>query len=154
MVRKAQISDLTALFKLYNHLFQLMEEMEPQYMKTPEEEELFLISVLSEENDLIAFVYEENDSILGFVIANLRDSPAYSNYIPQKAVYLVDIVVDEDRRGQGVGKALIDRVKEWGQENSVDYFELTVLSANKPAIRLYEREGLMPFSVNMRMKMK
>ncbi|MCY4778070.1 GNAT family N-acetyltransferase [Sphingobacterium sp. UT-1RO-CII-1] len=154
MVRKAQISDLTALFKLYNTLFQLMEKMEPNYMKTPEEEELFLISVLTEENNLIAFVYEEHENILGFVIANLRDSPEYSNYIPQKAVYLVDIVVDENSRDQGIGKALIDRVKEWGTENAVDYFELTVLSANQAAIRLYEREGLIPFSVNMRMKMK
>lgn len=154
MVRKAQISDLTALFKLYNTLFQLMEKMEPNYMKTPEEEELFLISVLTEENNLIAFVYEEHKNILGFVIANLRDSPEYSNYIPQKAVYLVDIVVDENSRDQGIGKALIDRVKEWGTENAVDYFELTVLSANQAAIRLYEREGLIPFSVNMRMKMK
>lgn len=154
MVRKAQIADLTALFNLYNHLFQLMEEMEPHYMKTPEGEELFLISVLSGENNLIAFVYEEEEEILGFVIANLRESPEYSNFIPQQAVYLVDIVVDEQHRGKGVGTALIDRVKEWGVENEVDYFELTVLSANKAAIKLYKREGLTPFSVNMRMKMK
>lgn len=153
MVRKAQISDLTALFILYNHLFELMEKMEPHYMKTPEEEELFLISVLAEENNLTAFVYEKDNQILGFVIANLRDSPEYSNFIPQKAVYLVDIVVDENSRGMGIGTALIDRVKEWGVENAVDYFELTVLSANKAAIKLYEREGLTPFSVNMRMKM-
>lgn len=64
----------------------------------------------------------------------------------------MDIVVDGTMRGKGIGKALLDRVKQWAKEQEADYLELSVLAKNTLAEALYLREGFDTYSISMRMK--
>lgn len=154
MIREAQFNDIQNINNLYLILFGLMQQYEPDYMKASHQDEDFLKSVVAQENNLIAFVYEADNTVKGFAIAQMQETLPYNCLIPLKCIYLIDIVVDENSRGLGIGKALIDKVKEWGACNGSDYIELKVLTANKAAIELYEREGLTSFSISMWMKMK
>jgi GNAT superfamily N-acetyltransferase len=72
----------------------------------------------------------------------------------QKNRDLLDIVVDETSRGKGIGKALIERVKQWSKEQRADYLELSVLAKNTLAEALYLREGFETFTKSMRMKIE
>lgn len=153
MLRKAQINDFPALQNLYEILFQNIAALEPNYMKEARQEEAFVQSAIREENDFVVFVVEDNGSIQGFAIAQLQNSPPYHAFVQQRCVYLMDLVVHPIARDKGYGKALIQRVKEWGIEKQVDYFELNVLTQNKRAIELYLREGLSTFSLSMRMRL-
>ncbi len=92
--------------------------------------------------------------VKGIVITQLQEIPPYNCFVPLKCMYLMDIVVDMDMRGIGIGKALIDRVKMWAKENEADYLELSVLSKNTSAIALYLRERFEPHSLSMRLKIE
>lgn len=153
MIRLAQNADLAAIQQLYTLLFKGMGELEPAYMKEAIQDKAFVESVIRGEQDFALFVVEDEGAIQGFAIAQLQNSPPYNAFVSQRCVYLMDLVVHPTTRGKGYGKALIQHVKEWGIENQVDYFELTVLHRNQQAIALYEREGFQPFSQSMRMRL-
>ncbi|MDM1407426.1 GNAT family N-acetyltransferase [Myroides sp. DF42-4-2] len=153
MIRKADIQDLTQVQELYEMLFSSMADLEPNYMKEAKQDESFIRSVILGENDFSIFVAEKEGQIQGFAIAQLQNSPPYNCFVQQRCVYLMDLVVNPRIQGKGFGTKLIERVKEWGQENKVDYFELNVLSTNQKAIELYKRMGLEPFSHSMRMRL-
>lgn len=153
MIRRAHHLDLAAIQQLYTLLFKGMGELEPAYMKEAIQDKAFVESVIRGEQDFALFVVEDEGAIQGFAIAQLQNSSPYNAFVPQRCVYLMDLVVHPTTRGKGYGKALIQRVKEWGIENQVDYFELTVLHRNQQAIALYEREGFQPFSQSMRMRL-
>jgi GNAT superfamily N-acetyltransferase len=54
---------------------------------------------------------------------------------------LVGMFVDRERRGTGVGGALIEAVATWAQARGATSLYLWVTSTNTPAIALYERRG-------------
>lgn len=153
MIRKAQTTDLAGIQNLYTLLFQHLETLEPEYLQEATQDEAFIESAIRGENNFTLFVLEEEEVIQGFAMAQLQDSPPYAVFVPQRCVYLMDLVVLPTTRGKGYGTALIEHVKNWGIENQVDYFELTVMHRNQQAIALYEREGFRPFSQSMRMRL-
>ena len=65
----------------------------------------------------------------------------------------MDLVVDVDFRGQGIGKQLIESVKNWTLERNLEYIELNVLSENKKAINLYKKINFKEKMKTMRMKL-
>jgi GNAT superfamily N-acetyltransferase len=143
-IRKAIQADLPKIKSLYFQLFEQLAHHEPYYLQTAHQDESFLQRVIAGEDQFTAFVYEADGEVKGIVITQLQESPPYNCFVPLKCMYLMDIVVDMDMRGIGIGKALIDRVKMWAKENEADYLELSVLSKNTSATALYLHEDLSP----------
>jgi len=56
-----------------------------------------------------------------------------------KMLYLDDLVVREAYRGNGIGRALIDKLFEYAQENEVKIVKWQVLDWNEPAIKFYKK---------------
>jgi RimJ/RimL family protein N-acetyltransferase len=50
-------------------------------------------------------------------------------------------MVAADRRGQGIGRGLLEAAVDWARAADVTKLELHVFPWNEPAIRLYERFG-------------
>lgn len=59
--------------------------------------------------------------------------------------HLGRIYVDPDRRGEGIGTALLDRVETALDERGVTRYELAVLSENEIGIGFYESRGFERF---------
>ena len=55
--------------------------------------------------------------------------------------YINNVVIDVDRRGQGLGKVLMKELLTVGRKNGVLEFTLEVRVSNTPAIKLYESFG-------------
>lgn len=73
-------------------------------------------------------------SILGFALYYIR----YSTWKGQ-AMYLEDIIVTEQARGNGVGKLLFDRLIEEAREKGWNRIIWQVLDWNEPAINFYKK---------------
>ncbi len=56
-------------------------------------------------------------------------------------VYITNVAVDETFRRQGVGKALIDYLKEICKSESAEFITLEVRKSNYSAISLYDKCG-------------
>ena len=60
--------------------------------------------------------------------------------VPQTA-FINDIEVDEDRRGQGLGRALLDAAEREVRRHGVPAVGLNVFASNTAALRLYASAG-------------
>lgn len=69
--------------------------------------------------------------IVGFVCA----------WLIAGSCHLLRIATRGDRRGAGIGRALVESLVERARAAGCDQIELEVASQNQPALRLYERSG-------------
>lgn len=80
------------------------------------------------------FVAELEDNIVGMALYYPRYSTWKGRYL-----YLEDLVVDEKFRGNGIGKALLDRVIEVAKVENAARLEWQVLDWNTSAIEFYKK---------------
>ncbi len=82
-------------------------------------------------------VATDGDKIVGMVIVSIVMATLDRN------VYMEDLVVDSECRGQGVGGKLLDAVKDWGRAHGCRRLEFTSSSREKKegAKGFYESHG-------------
>ena len=67
--------------------------------------------------------------------------PNYSTFLGKPGLYLEDLFVRPEYRGQGLGLALMKRLAQIAVERGCGRFEWSVLDWNEPAIGFYESLG-------------
>ena len=68
----------------------------------------------------------------------------YSTFLAQPGIYLEDLFVDVDKRGHGIGKALLIRLAQLAVERGCGRLEWSVLDWNEPSIGFYKNLGAKP----------
>ena len=86
------------------------------------------------------------------VIARWQGQPAgfalffhnYSTFLGRPGIYLEDLFVKPELRGQGVGRALLQFLARLAQERNCGRLEWSVLDWNESAIGFYKSLGAIP----------
>jgi GNAT superfamily N-acetyltransferase len=86
---------------------------------------------------------EEAGEVVGYALYFLT----YSTFRCEPSLYLEDVFVVPERRGQGHGKALLAAVARVAVERGCGRLEWTVLDWNAPAIRFYRSLGAEPMDM-------
>lgn len=84
-----------------------------------------------------ALIAENNGEAIGFALYFFN----YSTFLGKHGLYLEDLYVRENRRGEGAGKALLARLAKIALENDCGRMEWSVLDWNAPAIAFYKSLG-------------
>lgn len=86
---------------------------------------------------------EMKEPISSFTVATREEKiVAYYGYLHiLDELHILNVAVDPDLRGQGVGKRLMEHLLEEAQALSVRAITLEVRESNQSAIRLYEKAG-------------
>jgi GNAT superfamily N-acetyltransferase len=87
-----------------------------------------------------AFVAEVDGRVEGFALWYIR----YSTWKGQR-LYLEDLIVTDKMRGKGIGKLLLDRLKEECKGKKYSGMLWQVLDWNEPAINFYKKYGNVNF---------
>ena len=66
-----------------------------------------------------------------------------------KTLYIDDLCVDEELRGQHIGTALYDFVKDFAKSEGCYNVTLNVWACNEDAHKFYEKLGLVPQKFGM-----
>lgn len=77
----------------------------------------------------------------------------YSTWQGQHGLYLEDLYVSPNARGQGAGKALLQHLAAIAVDRGCGRFEWSVLDWNTPSIQFYESLGAKPQSEWIRYRM-
>lgn len=130
IIRKAEKKDLERLMELIHQL--AVFERAPQEMTVTLEH--FEESGFGENPVWWALVAEVDGRVEGFALFYIR----YSTW-KGKRMYLEDILVSEELRGQGIGKLLFDKIIEEAKDRKLNGLVWQVLDWNEPAINFYKK---------------
>lgn len=70
--------------------------------------------------------------------------PTYSTFLALPGMYLEDLYVRPEYRGQGIGFALLRHLAALCRERNYGRLEWSVLNWNEPSIQFYKRLGAVP----------
>jgi GNAT superfamily N-acetyltransferase len=128
-IKLAKTEDFQAVLDLVNELAAFVhkaDSVKNTVVQMEKDQELFTcFMAVSDEGETlgIAFIYF-----------------AYSTWVG-KMLYLEDLVVREEYRRNGIGKALLNKVFEYAREQDCKRVRWQALEWNKPALNFYRSVG-------------
>ncbi len=107
-----------------------------------------LLSLLADPCGRPIFVYEAEGLVKGYCFCVHQEQGAAS-MVPIRTLYIDDLCVDEQFRGQGIGYTLYRYVLDYARANGYYNVTLNVWACNPSAMRFYERCGMAVQKVGM-----
>ena len=139
VLRSAELRDVTAIVELIRALAEF-EQLTHLLQVTPEKLRPHLFGEKPAAEALVAEVVDEKSGGK-VVVAFALFFTNFSTFLAQPGLYLEDLFVLPEARGQGIGEALLTRLARLAVERGHGRFEWSVLDWNENAIRFYERMG-------------
>lgn len=87
-----------------------------------------------EQKRFVGYVYEENEEVLGCILALCKISGS------KKEIYINEMAVLPERQGLGIGKQLLNAVKDYSKNNGLAGIVLYT-SEYAPSAKFYEKNG-------------
>jgi ribosomal protein S18 acetylase RimI-like enzyme len=100
------------------------------------------------------FVAEIGKDVVGVALFELRTNIDDPIFRQRRYVYINEIAVAASHRGQGNGRMLMEKIRQWGQAKGIAEIELQVWERNDQAIGFYEKLGYQTWRRTMRFTME
>ncbi len=154
-IRKAEVRDIPRLDDLLYQVHRLHAEGRGDIFRlgnkkyTDDE----LVAILSDARTPVYVATDADDFVMGYAFCVYQEVCGDRSLMDRKTLYLDDLCVDENLRGQGVGRALYQYVCGVARESGCDAVTLNVWCLNASAMRFYEACGMTPLKVVMEQKL-
>ncbi len=136
-IRPAVLDDVAYIFELIYALADY-EQLTHEVTGNPERLQDHLFGHSQPHHQPVqAIVAEFSDQIVGFALFFVN----YSTLLIQPGLYLEDLFVLPNYRGQGIGKSLLIYLAQLAQQQSYCRLQWSVLDWNTPAINFYQAIG-------------
>ena len=133
VLRAAEPRDVSAIVGLIRELADF-EQLTHLVQTTPEK---LMPHLFGDRPVAECLVAEVNGNVVAFALFFTN----FSTFLCQPGLYLEDLYVQPAHRGQGIAKALLQRLGQLAVERGCGRFEWSVLDWNANAIAFYERMG-------------
>lgn len=145
-IRKAQAEDIGKMLDLLTQVNMVHHEARPDLFKGPATKYTGeqLEQMLDIEDDPIFVAADEQNAVLGYAFCKTQQVIGSPLRTEVRTLYLDDLCVDENCRGQHVGKALYDHVIAYAGTHGYYNVTLHVWAGNDSAERFYEAQGMKP----------
>jgi GNAT superfamily N-acetyltransferase len=137
-IRPGLLEDVPLIAELIEALARY-EKLEHEVVMT---EEKLTTHLFGERRYAETLIAEDGDRPVGFALF----FHTFSTFLAQPGLYLEDLFVVPERRGAGIGRALLERLAQVAIDRGCGRLEWAVLNWNQDAIRFYERLGAKPNS--------
>lgn len=152
MIRLAQEKDIEKIGDLLSQVDLVHHNGRPDIFKIGRKyNESEIRGILRDKTRPILVSTDENDNVTGYCFCILKQYVDDSVLTDIKTLYIDDLCVDENRRGNHIGKELFENAKKLAKENDCYNLTLNVWSCNPSALRFYESCGLVPQKIGMEM---
>ena len=105
--------------------------------------------LIHDENRPIFVAVNENDEVLGYAFCIFRQFINHPIMTDIKTLFIDDLCVDENCRGQHIGTKLYEHVVSFAKEHDCYHITLNVWCLNESAMKFYEKCGLTPLKIMM-----
>ena len=151
LIRRAQEKDMSDILKLLSQVLMVHHNGRPDLFKggvrkyTEEE----LTALIKDDSRPIFVGVDERERVLGYAFCVFVQHLEDNILTDIKTLYIDDLCVDEEIRGQHVGKQLYEYVLSFAKEHGCYNVTLNVWELNQGAKKFYEACGLVPQKIGM-----
>jgi ribosomal protein S18 acetylase RimI-like enzyme len=153
-IRLAEKRDIPGMISLLYQVGGVHHDIRPDIFRsgaikyTPEQ----LEDLLLDEAKPI-FIYDIDSFVAGYCFCQIKTFENSTALTDRKELYIDDLCVDENRRGQHIGSALYDHAVTYAKEIGCQFLTLNVWCGNDGAMRFYENAGLTKRNIMMEKKL-
>jgi len=144
-ITPASEADIPDLIDLLGILFSIEQDFSPD----PDKQRRGLAALLASPTGHIAIARDATSRAIGMATAQLLISTAEG----APSAWIEDVVVREDFRGKGLGRALLDAVLAWARARGAVRAQLLADLDNAPALAFYDRLDWQPTRLGARRRM-
>jgi len=131
IIRPAKDSDIEKLIELLKVLFSI----EKDFIFNEESQKRGLELMLQDSKSRCIFVAELQGVVIGMISAQALISTAEGGI----SVLVEDVVIDENYRGQGIGRELLKTMERWAIEKGARRLQLLADINNSSALTFYDK---------------
>ena len=142
--KSIRIKDIPRILELLKQVLQIHADIRPDIFipgttKYTVDE---LTELLKNEKNPIYVAANEADICVGYAFCQLREQPFSNNMVPFKSLFIDDLCVDQQARGQHIGERLFEHVKNEAKQKGCYEVTLNVWTGNISAEKFYEKMGM------------
>ena len=149
-IRRALVKDVDGIMMLLKEVLLTHHNIRPDLFKeegskyTREE----LVEIISDDSKPVFVAVGEDDTVLGHCFCIMDDhlGPSWTGF---KSLYIDDLCVHTECRGQHIGKELYGYVKEYARQQGCYNISLHVWEGNDGARAFYEQLGMEAYMTGM-----
>ncbi len=142
-IRRAKASDIKEIKELLDQVDMVHHIIRPDLFNIGRKYTDDQLMDLFKNDDRPIFVaVDENDKALGYAFCMFKQHLNDNVLTDIKTLYIDDLCVYENIRGQHIGRILFDYVKEFAKENGCYNVTLNVWNGNSGAQIFYEKMGM------------
>ncbi len=151
IIRKAKPQDLEGIKSLLLQVLTVHHNGRPDIFKgncrkyTDEQ----ILEIISSDKTPVLIAADEDGSVMGYAFCIFQQHIDSNILTDIKTLYIDDLCVDENIRGEHIGSALYNAVLDFARENGCYNVTLNVWSCNEGAMKFYEKMGLVPQKIGM-----
>lgn len=150
-IRRANERDIAGINKLLYQVHRIHAEGRPDIFRLGNKKynDDELRAIISNDTTPIFVAVDDEEKVLGYAFCIYEETKNNPSLMDRKTVYIDDLCVDATERGQHIGTALYDYVKEQAKSEGCVAVTLNVWCLNTGAMRFYEKCGMKPLKVVM-----
>ena len=144
IIRKAEEKDIPRIMELLEQVLQIHADIRPDIFipGTTKYTVAELTELLKNEEKPIYVAVNEADVCVGYAFCQLQEQPFSNNIVPFKSLFIDDLCVDQQVRGQHIGERLFEFIKKEARKMNCYEVTLNVWTGNTVAEKFYEKIGM------------
>lgn len=150
-IRRAVKTDMNGINKLLQQVLMVHHNGRPDLFKSNAKKytDDELAGIIEDDSRPIFVAVDEQNEVMGYAFCVFIQHIDNNILTDIRTLYIDDLCVDEEIRGQHIGKQLYDYVIDFAKAQECYNLTLNVWSCNESAMKFYEKCGLMPQKVGM-----
>ena len=108
-----------------------------------------LLTVIQDDERPIFVGVDDKDKVMGYAFCMFRQHKNDQVMTPIRTLYIDDLCVDENNRGQHVGSGIYNYVLDFARDSGCYNVTLNVWECNPSARKFYDAMGLVPYKTGM-----
>ncbi len=142
-IRRAEKKDVGRINELLSQVLEIHAKLRPDLFisGTRKYTNQEIESIIADDHTPVFAAVDDSDTLMGYAFCMIKE-PVKSNNMPEfKSLYIDDLCVDEDARGEHIGSSLYGHVCAYAREIGCYNVTLNVWEGNDAARAFYEEMG-------------
>ena len=150
-VRFAMAKDVPGILSLLKQVGKVHHQGRPDIFRSNAQKygASQILAMLDSFKTPIFVAVDEKDKVLGYGFCMIKEYEHDPVIADHTELYIDDLCVDENCRGQHIGKTLYDYANAYAKAAGCQFLTLNVWCGNESAMKFYENAGLTPRHIMM-----